>query len=152
VFPEGGGGEIGEADKELAAEMSELFIRYAYSSKKAETGSADDCLLRETRAVSAGNGKRDGPSRITVEVFGGAHGTGFVELFEEVRENINEEEDMVFAGELKRRSEEMKDALPTSATQYAWMRSKEDMLRDEELEREKLAERCAFMNTLTEQM
>lgn len=143
VFPEG---SPSAEDEALAASLAAAFLRFAHTGSPRDPDDSDDEswpeAFPEASAGRAGGG--GGPSAVRVQVVGGLLGGGAVTL--EAGGGVGRDEggvqsplvgsgDGVEYGEM---------ASPPSSSVAA--------ARDQELRRQKLLDRCAFVNSLAEKI
>jgi hypothetical protein len=136
LFPEG---EVSEADQKLSEEFSRAFIRFAYTGNpnplKADPEDWPEAFPLEVVGLD-----NNGPKAIELEVIGDPYGTGsaFLSTHQEVEHHFAAEKD----GE--------QQILP--GVKVGAMGSAATRLRKEELEHQKLLQRCVYVNSLTERL
>jgi hypothetical protein len=141
VFPEG---HVSEADQELARSISSSFIHFAYTGIPANLDDKAFKSWPESFPDPKGAKERDasGPGTMHLYLIGGPLGTGSCLLGENTQStNFTEEKDL---GSIQ---------IPLAdESMFGEMQSAVFQARAKELEREKLLERCAFINTLSEKL
>ncbi|KAL1613155.1 hypothetical protein SLS60_001387 [Paraconiothyrium brasiliense] len=127
---------VEEEDKKLSREFSTAFINFAYTGNPSfgETTGEEwvsafgDVIDFETK---------DGPQEISVEVIGGPYGSGLVTL----KSHLS-----VAQGET------LEQQVMNDGTEYVAMQSPASEIKKAQLGKEKLFERCAYINTLAEKL
>lgn len=142
VFPEG---QVSEEEKALAESMATSFIHFAYTGNP--TVPNDKGFGSWTEAFNERQGglgsKTSGPSSINVQLIGGPLGTGHCQLEADVAfATLSEQQD---AGS-------MQIPLGMHGVEFGEMESAAFEARKRELERQRLFERCAFIQTLAEKL
>lgn len=145
VFPEG---QVTEEDKALAESMASSFIYFAYTGDPSVPN--DEGFGSWPEAFGAGRlgtdleSEASGPSAVSVQLVGGPLGTGYCRL--EVADASAK-----LAGE-KVVLGSMQVPLGMDGAEFGEMESAAFEARKAELGRQRLFERCAFINTLAEKL
>lgn len=138
VFPEG---QVSEVDKALSESMATSFIHFAYTGDPTNPNDKRSGSWPEAFAGDSGlQGK--GPSELNLQVTGGPLGTGPCRLSSK-------------AGSARLSDQEegsIEIPLGADGAEFGQMDSAELGKRKQELERQKLLERCAFVNSLAEKL
>lgn len=137
VFPEG---QVSSEDKALSESMAASFIHFAYAGNPANPNDKEFGSWPEAFAGDQ-NLQGEGPSELNLQVIGGPLGTGPCSLAGK-------------AGLARSPEQEgsMQIPLGTDGIDFGQMGSAELDQRKQELERQKLLERCAFVNSLAEKL
>lgn len=137
LFPEG---EVSEADQKLSKSVAASFINFAYTGSPVIPD--DECFQNWPEAFADAeylNGEGEsGPSTINIQLIGGPFGTGPCSLrptYDTAR--------IPGAQEAGRMQQPL-----AGGFEYGEMESDLSQARREQLQRQKLLERCAFINTL----
>ncbi|KAK4189739.1 putative lipase precursor [Podospora australis] len=140
LFPEG---PIAEADEKLSRAMGTSFINFAYR------GSPEHKHKKKKKKNDAGLGDwpeafaTQGPGALNLMVIGGPHGTGSAHLTSHKHKTKGKKGDGREEAQVPILGEDMV---------VGEMANKIDRERKRELEREKLFERCAYINSLSEKL
>ncbi|CAI6332772.1 unnamed protein product [Periconia digitata] len=130
-FPEG---EVSPADQELSEKFVKSFAAFAYTGNPNLSRDAD---FQDWPAV--GEGERAASGEIPLQVIGGPLGSGSCR----VRSDGSD-------GGKWAPGEDVSQQIIGEGVGYESMKSKAEALRLQQLEREKLVERCAFIDGLSE--
>lgn len=150
VFPEG---QVSAQDEALSASMAASFIRFAYTGDP--SGPDDDEAFGAWPEAFPGEGRdleggeKGEPSELTLQVIGGPLGTGPCTLGGKAAAGL--------AGPPGQEEEEeegsMQIPLGTDGMEFGQMTGSAALQqRTRELERQRLLERCAFVNSLAEKL
>ncbi|KUI68142.1 hypothetical protein VM1G_04568 [Cytospora mali] len=145
VFPKG---QVSEEDKVLSESMAASFIHFAYTGNPSIPnekgfGSWPEAFPGEQDMKDGQHSDMKGPSIINIQLIGGPLGTGPCQLGVEVESaKLPEHDD---AGS-------MQIPLGVDGVEFGVMESAIFEARKRELERQRLLERCAFINTLAEKL
>ncbi|KAK4040644.1 hypothetical protein C8A01DRAFT_15505 [Parachaetomium inaequale] len=136
VFPEG---EVSEADGKLARVMAGSFINFAYTGNPG----GDMDMYESRKGAVLGPWPEafaePGPERVDLLVVGGPLGSGTCCLTGE-------------KGETSEGLEEMQIPVVGDGVEFGEMETQAAKERQRELEREKLLQRCKFINSLSEKL
>ncbi|KAH8900819.1 alpha/beta-hydrolase [Thozetella sp. PMI_491] len=141
VFPEG---EVSEQDRKLSAALAESFIQFAYTGNPEYAGGSEAGLATWPQAFpQQQNGSHDndahaGPSLVNVQIIAGPLGTGTYSIRGEKDGSGSNEASMEVPGMV--------------GVEYGAMESAVAEARKQEGDRQRLLERCAFVNTLSEKL
>jgi hypothetical protein len=135
VFPEG---DIAEADRVLARSMASSFINFAYTGDP--TVSGDEHFNFWPESFPEGSESETSiPSSLNLQLIGGPFGTGpgtLKAVMEEKWAMLKDESQIPIGQNIE----------------YGEMKSAASQARQRLIEREKLIERCAFVDTLSEKL
>lgn len=139
VFPEG---QVTGDDEALARGMAKAFIEFAYTGDPSSPW--PDCYghwLGEWPEAFPGMELLlgDGPVKVNMELFGGPLGTGPMTAWRTQPELLDQEDSMQIPLGM--------DTVELGEMDSPWL-----SVRNHELSRQKLLERCAFINTLAERL
>jgi hypothetical protein len=137
VFPED---QISESDQELSTRMARAFIRFAATGDPNGAKAVGDEYWPE----AFGHFTEDSPHSLNLHVIGGSLGTAAVQISMEQDEPGDASEYGSFEGGDAQQK--------LQGSEFGAMESKTARLRNEVVAREKLLERCAFINSLTEKL
>lgn len=132
-FPEG---EVSPADQKLSEQFVQSFVNFAYTGNPNVDGNGG---LQNWAAL--GSEGRSISEEIPLQVIGGPLGSGSCIVRSQGSEHGH------FA-----RGEELPQQIMGEQVGYEGMRSRTETLRLQQVEREKLIERCTFMNSLAESL
>jgi hypothetical protein len=132
-FPEG---EVSPADQKLSEQFVKSFTNFAYTGNPSLDGSDG---FQNWPAVSSGGLSMS--EEIPLQVIGGPLGSGSCR----VRIQAHEPESLT-------PGEDLAQQVMGEKVGYEGMKSRTEALRLQQLEREKLVERCTFMNSLAESL
>lgn len=128
------GGEVSPADQELSEIFVKSFVNFAYTGDLSVAGSGG---FDDWPAVGSEEGSI--PEEIPLQVIGGRLGSGSCQVRAEEHGH-----------KMSMSGEDTAQQVMREHVEYAGMKSKAEALRLQQLEREKLIKRCAFVNTLAE--
>ncbi|KAJ8119588.1 hypothetical protein ONZ43_g3490 [Nemania bipapillata] len=133
IFPRD---QMSEEDLKLSDAMIASFINFAYTGRP--NGEDDPSWLESFQDVD--KGRAGSPNTFSIKVLGGPLGTGAAHLARRSRQyNDND-------------TVSMQIPLGDGHFEYGEMESPTDRIRKQELTREDLFERCAFINSLSEKL
>ncbi|XDG09198.1 hypothetical protein ABKA04_008813 [Annulohypoxylon sp. FPYF3050] len=140
VFPEG---PISEEDQKLSKSMATAFINFAYTGDPTSAEDEHFSSWPESFPDSLELDKSlgSGPSSFNMYVIGGTLGSGSCRVSSEGTDGyvVGQENDGF--------QEPLVDSV-----RYAEMESKKSQMRKQEIKRQRLLERCAFISTLSERL
>lgn len=151
VFPEG---QVSAQDEALSASMAASFIRFAYTGDPSgPDDDGDDEAFGAWPEAFPGQdqhpegGQEGGPSELTLQVIGGPLGTGPCILGGKAAAGSAGP-----PGQEEKEEGSMQIPLGTDGVEFGQMGSAALQQRTRELERQRLLERCAFVNSLAEKL
>ncbi|KAJ4358621.1 uncharacterized protein N0V89_003205 [Didymosphaeria variabile] len=128
---------VEEKDKKLSREFSTAFINFAYIGNPNSGGAPEEEWVPAFGDMMNSE-PSDEPQEISIEVIGGPYGSGPITL----------KSDLSVAQEV----ETLEQQVMNDGTEYAAMHSPTLQIKRAQLEKEKLFERCAYINTLAEKL
>lgn len=139
VFPEG---SLEDGDRELSEAVARSFINFAYTGDPNAESSSQSQAAEWPTAWTLDDGKSS--LDLNIQVIGGPYGTGPAALSERFDES---EETMTSKDSLG--SGKMQEVLMDDF-KFGRMRSSADQTRERLIQQEKLPQRCAYINSLSE--
>lgn len=137
VFPEG---QLAEEDQELSEMMARSLINFAYTGNPISKSPPQKQFNEWPESYGKIGDDNTGPDNMRIQVIGGPHGTGSVLLTDETDHDESERSDKI--GKMQQ--------VLSDADRFGSMDSARVLERKRQIEQEKLFQRCAYINSLSE--